>query len=154
MAGVFESVLDVGDEERFIGAVDAVVNSAAAARESGLVDAAMAVLVQPMVDATWGGVLFGADPMTGRRDRFLVAAVNGGPDAVVSGTVDGWTATLDRRGRVREERSANDAHRPPRDILRRLALLARQVASTYGAPQDIEWAVTADGRLHLLQAVR
>jgi pyruvate,water dikinase len=152
MAGVFESVLDVGDEERFIVAVDAVVNSAAAARESGLVDAAMAVLVQPMVDASWGGVLFGADPMTGRRDRFLVAAVNGGPDAVVSGTVDGWTATLDRRGRVREERSSNDAHRPPRDVLRRLTLLARQVASTYGAPQDIEWAVTADGRLHLLQA--
>ena len=85
MAGVFESVLDVGDEEHFLVAVDAVVRSAAAAREAGLVDATMAVLVQPMIDAQWGGVLFGADPVSGRRDRFLVAAVDGGPDALVSG---------------------------------------------------------------------
>ena len=113
----------------------------------------MAVLVQPMIDAEWGGVLFGADPMSGRRDRFLVAAVDGGPDALVSGAVDGWTAVLDRRGRVREARSgACTSARPPRPLLRRLAALARQVTRTYGAPQDIEWAVTADGRLHLLQA--
>ncbi len=152
MAGVFESVLDVGDEARFRDALDAVVGSAAAARDAGLVDAAMAVLVQPMIDAEWGGVLFGADPMTGRRDRFLVAAVDGGPDLLVSGAVDGWTAVLDRRGRVREARSGQDSARPPRALLRRLAGLARQVTRTYGAPQDIEWAVTADGRLHLLQA--
>jgi pyruvate,water dikinase len=152
MAGVFESVLDVGDEEHFHRAVDAVFGSATAARDAGLVDAAMAVLVQPMIDAVWGGVLFGADPMSGRRDRFLVAAVNGGPDALVSGTVDGWTAVLDRRGRVREERSVNEPLRPPRPLLRRLAALARQVTRTYGGPQDIEWAVTADGELHLLQA--
>ncbi|HEX4984141.1 MAG TPA: PEP/pyruvate-binding domain-containing protein [Ilumatobacteraceae bacterium] len=152
MAGVFESVLDVGDEARFLAAVDAVVGSAAAAREAGLVDAAMAVLVQPMIDAEWGGVLFGADPVSGRRDRFLIAAVDGGPDALVSGRVDGWTAVLDRRGRVREVRSGHDAARPPHRHLRRLATLARQVARTYGGPQDIEWAVTADGHLHLLQA--
>jgi pyruvate,water dikinase len=152
MAGVFESVLDVGDEARFLAAVDAVVGSAAAAREAGLVDAAMAVLVQPMIDAQWGGVLFGADPVSGRRDRFLIAAVDGGPDALVSGRVDGWTAVLDRRGRVRDVRSGHDAARPPRRDLRRLAALVRQVARTYGGPQDIEWAVTADGHLHLLQA--
>ncbi len=54
MAGVFESVLDVDDEEHFLAAVDAVVGSAAAARDAGLVDAAMAVLVQPMIDAAVG----------------------------------------------------------------------------------------------------
>ena len=105
-----------------------------------------------MIDAQWGGVLFGADPVSGRRDRFLIAAVDGGPDALVSGRVDGWTAVLDRRGRVREVRSGHDAARPPRRELRRLAALVRQVARTYGGPQDIEWAVTADGHLHLLQA--
>jgi pyruvate,water dikinase len=152
MAGVFESVLDVDDEERFLVAVDTVVQSAAAAREAGLVDATMAVLVQPMIDAQWGGVLFGADPVSGRRDRFLVAAVDGGPDELVSGRVNGWTAVLDRHGRVREVRAGHDSPRPPRRDVRRLAALARQVARTYGGPQDIEWAVTADGRLHLLQA--
>ena len=72
----------------------------------------MAVLVQPMIDAEWGGVLFGADPVSGRRDRFLVAAVDGGPDALVSGRVDGWTAVFDRRGRVREVRSGHDSAAP------------------------------------------
>jgi pyruvate,water dikinase len=155
MAGVFESVLDVVDEHQFVGAVNAVYGSAAAARDAGLVDAAMAVLVQPMIQAVWGGVLFGADPMSGRRDRYLVAAVDGGPDALVSGSVDGWTAVLDRHGRVREERSVHAPERPPRPprpVLRRLAALARQVTRTYGSPQDIEWAVTPDGSLHLLQA--
>jgi pyruvate,water dikinase len=152
MAGVFESVLDVDDEDRFLVAVDTVVRSAAAAREAGLVDATMAVLVQPMIDAQWGGVLFGADPVSGRRDRFLVAAVDGGPDELVSGRVNGWTAVLDRHGRVREVRAGHDSPRPPRHDVRRLAALARQVARTYGGPQDIEWAVTADGQLHLLQA--
>ena len=112
MAGVFESVLDVDDEERFLDAVDTVVRSATAARDAGLVDATMAVLVQPMIDAEWGGVLFGADPVSGRRDRFLVAAVDGGPDELVSGRVDGWTAVLDRHGRVREVRSGRNAAAP------------------------------------------
>src|SRR5215212_1913939 len=109
MAGVFESVLDVAGERSFLAALDTVLESAARARDAGLVDATMAVLVQPMLHARWGGVLFGADPVSGRADRFVVAAVNGGPDAVVSGAVDGWTAVLDRRGRVREVRSGDAA---------------------------------------------
>ena len=93
-------------------ALDGVMRSADRARLAGLVDADMAILVQPMLQATWGGVLFGADPVTGRRDRIVVAAVPGGPDQLVSGEVDGWTGVLDRRGRVREVRSS-DAERPP-----------------------------------------
>ena len=152
MAGVFESVLDVAGEPAFFAALDAVLASAHAARAAGLVDASMAVLVQPMLDARWGGVLFGADPVSGRRDRLVVAAVDGGPDALVSGEVDGWTAALDRRGRVRDVRSGRDAARPPRTLLHRLARLARTAGRAYGGPQDIEWAVTDDGALHLLQA--
>ena len=73
MAGVFESVLDVAGEPAFLDAVDRVLDSADTARRAGLVNAAMAVLVQPMLDARWGSVLFGADPLSGRRDRLLVA---------------------------------------------------------------------------------
>jgi pyruvate,water dikinase len=152
MAGVFESVLDVADEAGFLAALETVLASADAARDAGLVDAEMAVLVQPMLDARWGGVLFGADPVSGRHDHFLVAAVDGGPDALVSGTVSGWTAVLDRRGRVIEVRSGDGSPRPPSSVLRRLARLARDAARTYGGPQDIEWAVAESGALHLLQA--
>ena len=102
--------------------------------------------------AAWGGVLFGADPLTGRHDRMVVAAVPGGPDELVSGATDGWTGVLDRRGRVVEVRSTGDAPRPPVDVLRRLARLAQDAGRAFAAPQDIEWAVDADGALHLLQA--
>jgi phosphohistidine swiveling domain-containing protein len=152
MAGVFESVLDVEGETALFEAVETVLGSAAAARTAGLVDAPMAVLVQPMLRPRWGGVLFGADPISGRRDRIVVAAVPNGPAALVSGEVDGWTAVLDRRGRVREDRSAAAAPRPPSDVLRALAGLASRTAEVFGGPQDVEWAVDADLGLVLLQA--
>ncbi|MET0326832.1 MAG: PEP/pyruvate-binding domain-containing protein, partial [Ilumatobacteraceae bacterium] len=152
MAGVFDSILDVTGQSDLVAAIDRVLASAERARHDGLVDADMAVLVQPMLHARWGGVLFGADPVSGRRDRIVVAAVAGGPDQLVSGVVDGWTGVLDRRGRVREVRSAGDAVRPPAPVLRRLARLAADAARAFGGPQDVEWAVDADDELHLLQA--
>ena len=154
MAGVFDSVLDVGDEAAFVDAVETVLGSAIAASDAGMVDAPMAILVQPMLRPEWGGVLFGADPVTGRRDRLVVAAVAGGPAALVSGEVDGWTAVLDRRGRVREVRStdAADAPRPPAAALEALARLAATASATYGGPQDLSWAVDHDGAVVLLQA--
>ncbi len=152
MAGVFESILDVADEAAFLEAVDLVIASAEAAKDAGLVDANMAVLVQPMLDARFGGVLFGADPTTGRTDRLLLAAVAGNPSALVSGEAEGWTAILDRKGKVRDVRSGGDTDRPPVAVVRQLAKLSRDVADTYGGPQDIEWAVDGAGTLHLLQA--
>ncbi|HEU4840828.1 MAG TPA: PEP/pyruvate-binding domain-containing protein, partial [Ilumatobacteraceae bacterium] len=152
MAGVFESILDVDGERALLAAVEEVHASADRARRAGLVDAEMAVLVQPMLQAVWGGVLFGADPLTGRHDRIVVAAVPGGPDQLVSGTVDGWTAVVNRRGRVLEVRSTGDAPRPPAGVLRQLARLAADAGRTFGGPQDVEWAVDAAGALRLLQA--
>jgi len=151
MAGVFDSILDVADESGLRTALDRVLGSAERARAAGLVDADMAVLIQPMLRPAWGGVLFGADPVSGRRDRLVVAAVPGGPDRLVSGEADGWTGVLDRRGRVREVRSGADVPRPPAALLRRLARLADRSARAFGGPQDIEWAAEGD-TLHLLQA--
>jgi pyruvate,water dikinase len=142
MAGMFTSVLNVRDWPAFVAAVGEVVESGGSTP--------IAVLVQPFLDPAWGGVLFGADPVTGRSDRLVLAAVPGGPHRLVSGEVDGVQLTLSRRGRVR------DGGAPPADLdarrLRQLARLARRAASTFGAPQDIEWALTHDGRIVLLQS--
>ena len=81
MAGMFTSVLDVRGWPAFLDAVDAVARSGQGAP--------IAALVQPFLQPAWGGVLFGADPVTGRSDRLVVAAVPGGPDRLVSGEVDG-----------------------------------------------------------------
>ena len=148
MAGVFESVLDVNGWAEFTEAVHTV---AASGREvPGLERAPMAILVQPMLRPRLGGVLFGADPVTSRRDRIVVAAVEGGPDRLVSGKVDGARYTLTPAGRVVESVGALDSL--ARRELRALAGLAHRAANLFGGPQDIEWAIDADGVLWLLQS--
>jgi len=148
MAGVFTSVLDVTTWGEFTTAVDEVLASGSRAAVPG---ARMAVLLQPQLRPRWGGVLFGADPVTGRRDRLVVSAVEGGPDALVSGRVAGWTAALSPRGRLLDDQGG-DTPALPRRHLRALAGLARRAAAAFGGPQDVEWAIDHDGHLWLLQS--
>ena len=148
MAGLFTSVLDVKGMDAFNDAVDEVL---ASRTSTGLVDAPMAVLVQPFLASQWGGVLFSADPVTGRTDRMVVTAVKGGADEVVGGEAAGWTATLGRHGRVREVRST-DGPAPSPSMRHRLAAMARNAEQVFGGPQDIEWAADASGRVVLLQS--
>ncbi|WP_051947698.1 PEP/pyruvate-binding domain-containing protein [Streptomyces scabiei] len=96
LAGRFDSVLDVRGWEEFRAAVRTVLDSA---RQPDGDSAPMAVLVQPMIRARVGGVLFGADPVAGRTDRMLVSAVWGGPDTLVSGEQPGTSYRLSRWGR-------------------------------------------------------
>ncbi|MDT0265551.1 PEP/pyruvate-binding domain-containing protein [Streptomyces sp. DSM 44915] len=148
MAGRFRSVLDVRGPAAFGAAVRAVRASAALPDRPA---APMAVLVQPMLDCRVGGVLFGADPVTGARDRLLVSAVAGGPDQLVGGAAQGAGARLSRRGRPLD--GDDLAGLLDRAELRRLAALARRAARVFGAPQDIEFGfAAADGRLCLLQS--
>ncbi|MCW2615010.1 MAG: ppsA2, partial [Frankiales bacterium] len=74
MAGRFSSVVGVRGEQQFAHAVATVVASRTAAAEgsAGVTGREpLAVLVQPLVPARCGGVLFGLDPVTGREDRHL-----------------------------------------------------------------------------------
>ncbi|MER5211590.1 PEP/pyruvate-binding domain-containing protein [Streptomyces sp. NPDC002838] len=97
LAGQFTSVLDVRGWRGFRTAVQTVLDSAH--RPDGST-APMAVLVQPMLTARVGGVMFGADPVEGRADRMLVSAVRGGPDSLVSGAQAGSNHWLSKHGRV------------------------------------------------------
>jgi pyruvate,water dikinase len=148
MAGRFTSVLDVRGWDGFVDAVREVVASGHAVHEGLPVAGRMAVLVQPFVEPEAGGVMFGADPVTGRRDRYVVAAVDGGPDRLVSGEVDGVTITLDRRAKVV---TSNGTLPAVEANVRALVALQRRAAEVFGGPQDIEWAVI-DGRAVLLQS--
>ena len=148
MAGRFLSVLDVRGVDAFRAALRAVRDSAASAASGDGPPAPMAVLVQPMLRCRVGGVLFGADPVTGETDRLLVSAVPGGPDRLVGGAVQGESARLSRRGRPLGGTAPID-----RGQARALAALARRAGRVFGAPQDIEFGFAAeDGRLHLFQS--
>lgn len=140
-AGVFESVVDVHGWDDFLDAVRTV--TASGGREP------IAVLVQRHLDPARSGVLFTTDPVSGRADRLLVAVVEGGPQALVSGAESGTRLVLDRRARVVERSS-----RSPLGFGARTALvrMARRAETLLGGPQDIEWAIDTAGRLHLLQS--
>ncbi|MBH5334986.1 hypothetical protein IHE55_09330 [Streptomyces pactum] len=151
MAGRFTSVLDVRGWAAFQDAVRTVLDSA---RGAGGPPAPMAVLVQVMLPAHSGGVLFGADPIQGREDRMLVSAVRGGPDALVGGEAPGTNYHVTRSGRLlRTEPPERAGDRVlGRAELHRLARLARRARQLFDGPQDIEFAFDRDGRLWLLQS--
>lgn len=143
MAGVFESVVGVRDWSDFCTAFETVLRSAG--------DQPMAVLVQRHLDPVLSGILFGVDPVTGRADHRVVAAVSGGPWALASGEVAGRRTVLDGAGRVR----CADGDPTPVLSRRRLRQLARLAADTtrhFGGPQDVEWAVDDSGSMWLLQS--
>ncbi|RAX45997.1 phosphoenolpyruvate synthase [Arthrobacter sp. AQ5-06] len=136
---------------------------------------ALAVVVQRMVDATAAGVLFTANPLTGRRHQAVIDASPGLGEAVVSGAVNPDHFVVDPlTGRVLERRLGDKriAVRPiPGGGTRTLAIsnggaaaclsdkqaaelaaLGRRVEDHFGSPQDIEWAIAGDGRLWLTQS--
>ena len=155
MAGRFESVVGVQGQEEFERAVATVTASretAAAGSDTLTGREPLAVLVQPLLDARSGGVLFGIDPVSGREDRLVVAAVSGGPDRLVSGDVDGDRYELDRSGRRTDVTRGDGGVRLRRPQLRALADLARRTAVVFGGPQDVEWAFDEQGHLWLLQS--
>ncbi len=136
---------------------------------------ALAVVVQRMVDATAAGVLFTANPLTGRRKQAVIDASPGLGEAVVSGAVNPDHFVVDPlTGRVLERRLGDKriAVRPiPGGGTRTLAIsnggaaacltdkqaaelaaLGHRVEGHFGSPQDIEWAIAGDGHFWLTQS--
>ncbi len=135
-AGQHDTVLDVGED----GLLDAIgrcwksldTERAVAYRErNGITHAEMAVVVQRMVPADVSGVLFTADPVTGRAEP-VINAVRGLGEALVSGEVD----TADLLSPIQKTA---------------LKRLGERIEALYGMPMDIEWALVGDS-FQILQA--
>jgi phosphohistidine swiveling domain-containing protein len=154
-AGQFLSLLDVPAGE----VADAVRRVAASAGTEGVREyrdrrgiageGRMAVVVQAMVKARAAGVLFTADPVTGRRDRIVVSATEGLADRLVGGEADGASYVLDKRT---GEAVARPAAGPLSD--QDLAALWREAIraeEAFGGAQDVEWAFEGE-RLFLVQS--
>src|SRR5947209_10891601 len=142
-AGQQDTFLDVAGEEALLDAVRrcwaSLWNERAVAyrRANGVDDArvGLAVVVQRMVPATAAGVLFTADPMTGRRRRAAVDAVAGLGDRLVSGAVDPDHFVVDTAARqVVERRPAGAAAVLSDEHLLALAALGERAERHLGAP--------------------
>ncbi|WP_236808713.1 PEP/pyruvate-binding domain-containing protein [Amycolatopsis albispora] len=114
---------------------------------AGIEDAAMAVVVQRMVDPVVAGVLFTANPITGCRTEMVVDAAPGLGTAIVDGTVVPDHYVLAHHSPATARNGWLDAHQ-----LDQLREAGARLQRHFGAPQDIEWAIDADGVLWLLQS--
>ncbi|MFL5626452.1 MAG: PEP/pyruvate-binding domain-containing protein [Ktedonobacteraceae bacterium] len=135
----------------------------------------LAVVVQRMVEASVAGVLFTANPLSGRRRQAVIDASPGLGEAVVSGAVNPDHFVVNTTtGEIIEQRLGDkrliiqarpgggtqriekaepgDAPCLSQAQLRALAQLGARVEAHYGAPQDTEWAIDSSGQLWLTQA--
>ena len=135
----------------------------------------MAVIVQALIDAETSGVIFTADPITGRRESIVIESCFGLGDALVSGKVtpdrfvydrkkqklQTWSISekkiehvLDNNGNVQEQ-SISEEKSGIRTLnkkqIKKLAILAQKVETEFGCPQDIEWAIKSNS-IRLLQS--
>lgn len=111
----------------------------------------IAVVVQRMVPADTAGVMFSANPITGRRDEIVIDAARGLGESVVSGLVTPEHDVLAPDGTLRERTLSEAGQVLTEDQLAELARIAGRAAQHFGRPQDMEWAF-ADGTLFVLQA--
>ncbi len=136
-------------------------------------EVALAVVVQQMVQSEASGVLFTANPLTGKRSETVIDATLGLGEALVSGQVEpdhyvvagSAEKTLDKTlgakalsiqgraegGTVTIRHSAADRQALPDEQILALARLGQQAQTYFGSPQDMEWA-WADGRLYVVQS--
>ncbi len=158
-AGQYNTVLDVEGPERLREAVDHCLSSLDNVRavsyrhdQTHLSQVRMSVVVQCMVDAAAAGVLFTADPVSGRRDCLIVETVAGKGEKLVSGEVTPDHYTLSKLGDVLAVQRQTKKDLLTSEHLRELAAGARLVEAAEGIPMDLEWAVGKDGVLYWLQA--
>ncbi|HZN93503.1 MAG TPA: PEP/pyruvate-binding domain-containing protein, partial [Myxococcales bacterium] len=138
----------------------------------------IAVLVQRMVDSAVSGVAFTADPVSGDRSAAVITAGLGLGEGVVQSQVECDTfrvslqggRILDREVRPKRSRVELDGERGDGtrlaqvpeaeggapaledEELRAIVAAGRAVQQALGAPVDLEWALDAGRRLHVLQA--
>ncbi|MFF1254709.1 PEP/pyruvate-binding domain-containing protein [Pseudarthrobacter sp. NPDC058329] len=138
-------------------------------------EVALAVVIQRMVDAASAGVMFTANPLTGRRREAVIDAAPGLGEAVVSGAVNPDHFVVDTEKARVLERKLGDKRvmvRPlpgggtrTQDLPDRteapsltdeeavdLAALGEQAERHFGSPQDTEWAIDTGGALWLTQS--
>ena len=138
-------------------------------------DVRLAVVVQRMVEAEVAGVLFTANPLTGKRREIVIDANPGLGEAVVSGATNpDHFVVQTTTGEIVERRLGDkqvliqaaagggiqqiEAGASPTraclsdDQIRTLAALGARVEALYETPQDIEWAIDTSGQVFLLQA--
>ncbi|NMB53469.1 MAG: phosphoenolpyruvate synthase [Leptolinea sp.] len=136
-------------------------------------DVMLAVVVQEMVQSDVSGVLFTANPLTGKRGETVIDATLGLGEALVSGQVEPDHYVVDdlrnailsktigakaisiigqaEGGTITVKNKDSYQQALPDEHILELVRLGRQAQDYLGGPQDMEWA-WADGQMYVVQS--
>lgn len=157
-AGQYDTVLGVDSVDDLAAAIARCVSSVSSERAASYNPAAyndsgatMHLVVQHMVDARAAGVVFTADPASGRRDLLIIDAVRGLGESLVDGSSSSDHHVVTHAGSsVSDEVGPQPALSP--DEITRIREGALAAAQRWGRPLDLEWAIDQAGELWWLQA--
>jgi phosphohistidine swiveling domain-containing protein len=149
-AGQFQSFLNVKGVDEII---QAIINVWESANSSTLLkymsdnninqNIKMGVIIQEMVPATYSGVSFSKNPLTGLSEVIVEANLGlteNNNQVTPLRWVNKWGEWIEQP----EQKSI------PQDLIREVVFKTKEIAKSYGSPVDIEWAYD-DNRLYFLQ---
>jgi pyruvate,water dikinase len=157
-AGQFETYLHLNN---FVEIRDAIAKCIEASRSDRVkeyvtnlsedADLRISVILQNMVNASFAGVVFTADPVSGRRDQVVINAVKGHGEDLVSGVKDAVHYKVFRSGSNIPEQVKKQGDLLSQDQLSEILEASRKAEDHLGYPVDMEWAIDENGKLQWLQ---
>jgi pyruvate,water dikinase len=151
-AGQLESFLNVRGEMETIEAIKSCLSSALSWRlvqyiqdktsldiEDYIQTLSMGIIVQEMVPAQASGILFTADPVSGRPGT-IIEASPGLAEHITQGTTEPDRYMRSETGTLLKHKAADRMDfLLTEDLIRQLELYARRIEQQSGIPRDIEW---------------
>lgn len=112
----------------------------------------MAVLIQKMIKAEKGGVIFTKDVVHSDATKIIIETGRGLGEKVVSGAVNPDRLVIAKEDlRIIKEEIAGEKPVLKKIEVLKLAKIGRAIEEKYGQPQDIEWAIVK-GKVYILQS--
>jgi pyruvate,water dikinase len=114
-------------------------------------DLRISVILQNMVNAKVAGVVFTADPVTGRRDQIVINAVKGHGEDLVSGVKDAIHYKIYRTGSNISDQVKKQGDLLSPDHIRGILEASIKAQDHVGYPVDMEWAIDEEDQIQWLQ---
>jgi rifampicin phosphotransferase len=122
------------------------------AQQQIITDNSISIIIQSMLESKIAGVAFGIHPLTGNANEFVINAVLGLGEALVSGEINSDSYTIHQDNSItfalaiRNKAVLNEVQ------ILEVKTLLQKVNAYYNYPQDIEFAYDDNHQLFLLQS--
>ena len=157
-AGQFESFLNLETFPDIKDAIHKCLDAAQGSRVRNYVqnlndgaDLRISVILQNMVHAKVAGVVFSANPVSNRRDKIIINAVEGAGEQLVSGWKDAHHYEIYKSGSNVQQQTKKHGNLLSEEKIREILEGTLKAERQFGKPVDLEWVIDEKETLHWLQ---